>query len=47
MVIFYMMDINIVNSFNVAQQFHLKSFKEKRRQFIIYLGKELPRFNAK
>eukprot|EP00106_Octopus_bimaculoides_P007459 XP_014774901.1 PREDICTED: uncharacterized protein LOC106872417 [Octopus bimaculoides] len=48
MVIFYnMIDISAVNAFIVAKQLHLQSFKDKRRQCLIQLGKELAGVNAK
>ncbi|CAI9716803.1 Hypothetical predicted protein [Octopus vulgaris] len=48
MVIFYnMTDISTVNVFIVAKQIHLQSFKDKRSENLIQLGKELAGVNAK
>ncbi|XP_029633775.1 piggyBac transposable element-derived protein 4-like [Octopus sinensis] len=47
-VIFYnMTDISAVNVFIVAKQIHLQSFKDKRSENLIQLGKELAGVNAK
>ncbi|XP_029643457.1 uncharacterized protein LOC115217880 [Octopus sinensis] len=46
--IFYnMIDISAVNTFIVAKHLHLQSFKDKRIQCLIQLGKGLAGINAK